>query len=57
MVAPGLHPDARDRYFRVGHMGDVITRPDAIARTVRAVGQGLRSIGCDVDPEAAVAAL
>lgn len=57
VVAPGLHPDAKDAYFRVGHMGDVITRPEDIARTVAAVGQGLRDVGRDVDPDAAVAAL
>ena len=57
VVAPGLHPDVKGEYFRVGHMGDVITRPSDIARCVRAVGDGLRAVGKDVDPEAAVAAV
>lgn len=57
IVAPGLHPQLRDTYFRVGHMGDVLTRPADVARCVRAVGLGLRACGQEVDIDAALAAV
>ncbi|MEI6171355.1 MAG: hypothetical protein WCQ45_02585 [bacterium] len=54
VVAGGLHPDLRDRTFRVGHMGavcagDVLAAPGAIEA-------GLRAVGCVVGPGAGVAA-
>lgn len=56
IVAGGLHPACRDRYFRVGHMGDSAFRPSALLRTVRAVGLGLRDQGHPADVDAAVLA-
>lgn len=56
VVAGGLHPEIRARSFRVGHMGHVLNRPEALARTVAAVGGALADRGLQVDVEAAVAA-
>jgi alanine-glyoxylate transaminase/serine-glyoxylate transaminase/serine-pyruvate transaminase len=53
VVAAGLHPAIRDRYFRVGHMGWAVTQTDVLRRTVLAVGHALRDTGLEVDPEAA----
>lgn len=41
IVAGGLHPAIRTRYFRVGHMGYAATRPEMLERTVEAVARGL----------------
>jgi alanine-glyoxylate transaminase/serine-glyoxylate transaminase/serine-pyruvate transaminase len=41
IVAGGLHPAIRTRYFRVGHMGYAVTRPEMLDRTVDAVRQAL----------------
>lgn len=57
LVAGGLHPDIRARYFRVGHLGWVTSQPALLAQTVRAVGLALREVGHDCDVEGAVAAL
>lgn len=57
VVAGGLYPGRKDEYFRVGHMGYVIERPDLLAKTVRAVGEALVENGHPADVEAAVAAL
>ena len=54
IVAAGLHPAMADRYFRVGHMGYVTTRPDLLRRTIRAVGDALGAGGCTVDTAGAV---
>lgn len=54
IVAAGLHPAMADRYFRVGHMGYVTTRPDLLRRTIRAVGDALGAGGCAVDTVGAV---
>jgi len=56
VVAGGLHPALKTQYFRVGHMGDVLTRPDDLHKTVRAVGEALASQGHAVDVQAALAA-
>jgi len=40
-IAGGLHPEIRERYFRVGHMGYAVTRPDMLLRTVEAVEASL----------------
>lgn len=44
-VAGGLHPAIRTQYFRVGHMGYAVTRPDMLQRTVEAVAGALRESG------------
>jgi alanine-glyoxylate transaminase / serine-glyoxylate transaminase / serine-pyruvate transaminase len=44
-VATGLLPEIRSRYFRVGHMGWVIGRPDLLRRTVAAVAGALGDSG------------
>lgn len=51
IVAGGLHPAIKPTYFRVGHMGDVVGRPNALVSTVRAVAEGLNVVGyrCDVE--------
>lgn len=41
VVAGGLHPDIKDAYFRVGHMGYTVERIDWLEKTVRALGQSL----------------
>lgn len=56
-VAGGLHPAIRTRYFRIGHMGYAVTRPDMLQRTVEAVAGALRESGAEVDAEAAVAVM
>jgi alanine-glyoxylate transaminase/serine-glyoxylate transaminase/serine-pyruvate transaminase len=56
VVAGGLHPEIRDTYFRVGHMGYSATQPEMLLRTVAAVGLALRDRGAVSDPDGAVAA-
>ena len=56
IVAGGLHPDLKTRYFRVGHMGHVTTQPSALFRTVRAVSEALGASGVGVDTEGAISA-
>ena len=56
VVAGGLHPAIRDRYFRVGHMGYAASQPEMLRRTVVAVCAALAERGVALDPEAAVAA-
>ena len=51
-VATGLLPEIRSRYFRVGHMGWVIGRPDLLRRTVAAVAGALADTGIGVDAAA-----
>lgn len=43
IVAGGLHPEIRERYFRVGHMGAV--RPNDLLATVGAVERALHAVG------------
>jgi len=54
VVAGGLHPDIRDRSFRVGHMGAV--RPGDILATLGAVEAGLLRLGANVEAGVAVSA-
>jgi alanine-glyoxylate transaminase/serine-glyoxylate transaminase/serine-pyruvate transaminase len=54
IVAGGLHPQIRDRYFRVGHMGAVT--PSDILTTVGAVEQGLARVGYRFELGAGLAA-
>ena len=56
VVAGGLHPKMKTEYFRVGHMGDVTTRPEDLLRTVEAVEAGLGDQGVALERGAAVAA-
>lgn len=56
VVAAGLHPDVEGGYFRVGHMGWTVTRPELLRRTVEAVARGLADCGHPADPAAAVTA-
>jgi alanine-glyoxylate transaminase/serine-glyoxylate transaminase/serine-pyruvate transaminase len=56
IVAGGLHPEIRERSFRVGHMGYAVTRPDMLQRTILAIGAALRDCGLDVDASGAGAA-
>jgi alanine-glyoxylate transaminase/serine-glyoxylate transaminase/serine-pyruvate transaminase len=51
-VAAGLLPEIKSRYFRVGHMGWVIGRPDLLRRTVAAVAGALGDSGLGVDAAA-----
>jgi alanine-glyoxylate transaminase/serine-glyoxylate transaminase/serine-pyruvate transaminase len=44
-VATGLLPELKSRYFRVGHMGWVVGRPDLLRRTVAAIAAALRDTG------------
>lgn len=53
VVAGGLHPDIKTEYFRVGHMGDVLRRPDALETTVRAIADALTAEGHATDADAA----
>jgi alanine-glyoxylate transaminase/serine-glyoxylate transaminase/serine-pyruvate transaminase len=56
VIAGGLHPEIRTRYFRVGHMGYAITRKEMLLRTVEAIAGALRDAGASVDPARAVSA-
>jgi alanine-glyoxylate transaminase/serine-glyoxylate transaminase/serine-pyruvate transaminase len=49
VVAGGLHPDARTKYFRVGHMGacrasDVLATVGAVERAFAASGHARRAV-------------
>jgi alanine-glyoxylate transaminase/serine-glyoxylate transaminase/serine-pyruvate transaminase len=54
ILAGGLHPAIKDRYFRVGHMGAVSAAD--ILSTVGAVEQGLARAGYRFQPGAGLAA-
>lgn len=56
IVAGGLHPAIRERYFRVGHMGYAATQPEMLRHTVEALAAALRDCGHDADAQAAVRA-
>jgi len=51
-VATGLLAKLSSRYFRVGHMGWVVGRPDLLRRTVAAVAAGLSDCGLGAGAEA-----
>lgn len=53
IIAGGLHPKIKSTYFRVGHMGHVVSHPDLLLRTVSAVAAGLVDAGYPVDAAAA----
>jgi alanine-glyoxylate transaminase/serine-glyoxylate transaminase/serine-pyruvate transaminase len=54
ILAGGLHPAIRARYFRVGHMG-AVTAADVLA-TVGAIEAGLAEVGYKFEPGAGLAA-
>jgi alanine-glyoxylate transaminase/serine-glyoxylate transaminase/serine-pyruvate transaminase len=54
IVAGGLHPDLRDRYFRVGHMG-AVNESDILA-TIGAIEKGLTQVGYRFEAGAGLAA-
>jgi alanine-glyoxylate transaminase/serine-glyoxylate transaminase/serine-pyruvate transaminase len=54
-VAGGLHPALAGTYFRVGHMGSVTRRPEALARTIAAIAGALAGDGSSAAREAAEA--
>ncbi|MCE9668753.1 alanine--glyoxylate aminotransferase family protein [Myxococcus stipitatus] len=54
VVAGGLHPDLKSRYFRVGHMNR--TGPADLLATVGAVERALLAAGHRVEPGAGLAA-
>ncbi len=55
VIAGGLHPALKPKYFRVGHMG-AVSRADLVT-TVSAIERGLRACGHPVEPGRGVAAL
>jgi alanine-glyoxylate transaminase/serine-glyoxylate transaminase/serine-pyruvate transaminase len=54
ILAGGLHPEIKARYFRIGHMG-AVTASD-ILTTVGAIEQGLAGVGYRFEPGAGLAA-
>ena len=54
ILAGGLHPDIRTRYFRIGHMGAVT--PSDILMTVGAIEHGLAKVGHQFEFGAGLAA-
>ncbi len=54
ILAGGLHPAIKDRYFRVGHMG-VVSASDILA-TVGAIERGLAQVGYGFEPGVGLAA-
>ena len=55
ILAGGLHPDIKARYFRVGHMG-VVSMSDILA-TVGAIEKGLAQVGYKFEPGVGLAAV
>jgi len=54
ILAGGLHPEIKPRYFRIGHMG-AVSRSDVMA-TVGAIEQGLAEAGYAFEPGAGLTA-
>jgi len=54
ILAGGLHPDIKNRYFRIGHMG--AARPGDLLATIGALETGLKSAGHAFDDGAGVRA-
>lgn len=52
VVAGGLYPGREQDYFRVGHMGYMVERPDLLLQTLRAVGESLIEAGFSADLDA-----
>ena len=53
VLAGGLHPEIRAKYFRIGHMGP--TRLGDVLATVGAIEAGLAGCGYTFEPGAGVA--
>ncbi|MEA3340531.1 MAG: aminotransferase class V-fold PLP-dependent enzyme, partial [Chloroflexota bacterium] len=54
ILAGGLHPEIKAKYFRIGHMG-VVSASDILA-TVGAIEYGLAQVGYEFEPGAGLAA-
>ena len=54
ILAGGLHPAIKDKYFRIGHMG-VVSASDILA-TVGAIEKGLTQVGYEFEAGAGLAA-
>ncbi len=54
VLAGGLHPEIRARYFRIGHMGAI--RPNDALATIGAIEQGLQAAGAPIELGAGLAA-
>ncbi|HID88507.1 MAG TPA: alanine--glyoxylate aminotransferase family protein [Anaerolineae bacterium] len=54
IVAGGLHPAIKERYFRIGHMG--VVNPSDVLTTVGAVERGLILAGYALEPGTGLAA-
>jgi len=54
ILAGGLHPEIKERYFRIGHMG-VVNESDVRA-TMGALEQGLTQVGYQFEPGVGLAA-
>jgi alanine-glyoxylate transaminase/serine-glyoxylate transaminase/serine-pyruvate transaminase len=54
ILAGGLHPEIKARYFRIGHMG--ATNPGDLLATIGAIETGLRGCGYDCELGVGVAA-
>ncbi|MDH7487612.1 MAG: alanine--glyoxylate aminotransferase family protein [Anaerolineae bacterium] len=54
ILAGGLHPQIKARYFRIGHMG--ATKPGDLLATIGALETGLRACGYKFEPGVGVAA-
>jgi alanine-glyoxylate transaminase/serine-glyoxylate transaminase/serine-pyruvate transaminase len=54
IVAGGLHPSIRERYFRVGHMG-AVSASDILA-TIEAIEKGLAQVGYNFESGVGLAA-
>ena len=54
ILAGGLHPEIKDRYFRIGHMG--ATKPGDLLATIGALEAGLCACGYNLDSGTGVAA-
>ena len=55
VVAGGLHPAIREKYFRVGHMG--VVSPADLSATLSAIEGALLAVGYEFDEGAGLAAL
>jgi alanine-glyoxylate transaminase/serine-glyoxylate transaminase/serine-pyruvate transaminase len=54
ILAGGLHPAVKARYFRIGHMG-AVSASDVLA-TVGAIEKGLAQVGYKFEPGVGLAA-
>ncbi|MEO1269796.1 MAG: alanine--glyoxylate aminotransferase family protein, partial [Myxococcota bacterium] len=57
VVAGGLMPGMKQTFFRFGHMGYVVGRPDLLHRTVLAIERALVESGHIITPQAGTEAL